>query len=370
MSVSFGEAFASDTGVVPIDPDAARVGNALAASIPMPSQENRGFLQAARWWAMYIGKVFPLGSATEDDGAKHPAGLLGHGWTSESIGTTDDTQIIEWWTESPLSNIGIVTRANGILVLDVDPRHDGWSSMRRIAEETNLDVSRLPRSVSPRGDGGVHFWFRVPRERVDAPGEVYPHSALAPGLDRPWQVPVPPSVRLVTVDPDSRDASRVRDYRPYVWAAGDPRTLPEAPEALLGPGISTAGTNDATPADGSGGSGNGSGSGNNGSSGWPGRLGKDIADALAQDGVPVGEQSYTFKRMACSYVSRGFSDEQIIAALLETAARSPIGDVTHPWTRNDIASMVHHARRYIEAERRREAAESARAFAGIKRRML
>ena len=52
---------------------------------------------------------------------KHP--ITRHGVNDA---TTDDEQIVKWWTEHPNANIGIAAgRASRILVLDIDPRNGG-----------------------------------------------------------------------------------------------------------------------------------------------------------------------------------------------------------------------------------------------------
>lgn len=341
MTVTFGESYEEASGVVLPAAELASIGSWIAGFIPEPSAANGGMRMAARWWAYYVGCVFPLSVAnpnpSDATAGKIPHGMLGHGWSADELPSRNLDQVDEWWNDAPLANVGFATRASGVLILDVDPRHEGWTNLRRWADERAVDLSQVPRSESPRADGGAHLWWRVPD------GATYPHGPLVRGVDRPWQVPVPPSMRYLVVDNESRDPSRRYGFSPYRWRAGDPRALPVAPECLLGDGEPQAAQT------------------TNGDSiavALGERIGSDTADLLITEGVPVGQQSYTFKRIACSMVSRGFSDEIIVRSLCASAEASPVGDPRDPWTLSDIVAMVHHARRYIEGERAREGAQN------------
>lgn len=87
--------------------------------------------------------------------AKHP--LTQHGLTDASI---NPKTIQEWWAKWPEANIGIRTGAiSGLVVLDIDPRHDGDESL--IALETKH--GELPHTVeSLTGGGGRHIFFQHP----------------------------------------------------------------------------------------------------------------------------------------------------------------------------------------------------------------
>jgi hypothetical protein len=359
--VSFTEVVARSEHV---SPRAIEIGTAFADAIPPPT-ETQGLRDAALWWATWVGKIVPLWPGVHERAKEARGDLLGHGWTVDEAASRDVAQVREWWTDAPFSNIGFATRSNGILVVDLDPRHGGLERWRALCVRYGIDDSDVPRSVSPRGDGGQHLWFRVPAdwEGVDGHSDIaYPHSPLLPGVDRPWQVPVQPSMRIVVVDAASRDPSRREGLRAYRWVAGDPRALPIAPPVLLGEQLETS--SDGSSGGFNGGSTNGNSSVSSGTPGVPidarvGHLSDGPLDiqALATSGVPVGEQSYTFKRMACSMVARGWDDETIVSVLLLTAQQSPVGDPDDPWTIAHLVPMVAHARRYIERSR---AAETAR----------
>jgi len=334
-----------------VDAGLMDIGSRFAAAIPQPSVEAGGMRDAALWWAHHVGKVVPLWDASHpDDSKKANSAVLGSGWEVDDVATRDLAQVQEWWTNAPLANIGFASRANGILIVDLDPRHGGNDRFWNFCSEKRIDVSRVPRSVSPRNDGGQHLWWRLPD------GATFPHSPLLPGVDRPWQVPVPPSMRLVVVDQGAKGTGRREDFRPYRWTAGDPRALPIAPEALLGAPAAEV-TQD------------GSAFGGEASSPIAGNeTDGDGVAGLARVDVPVGEQSYTFKRMACSLIARGYEDETIVGALMYSADHSDVGDPDNPWTERDIRPMVQHARRYIERSRQAEAATNAQFARNLTRR--
>lgn len=95
----------------------------------------------------------------------------------------------EWFRRSPDYNVGIVTGAlSGLVVLDVDPRHDGDKSLRKLEREYGL----LPRTLeSVTGGGGRHFYFSHPGV------EVHNRTGIKPGIDMRGDggcIVAPPSV--------------------------------------------------------------------------------------------------------------------------------------------------------------------------------
>jgi hypothetical protein len=351
--VSFSEVVAAAEHA---SPRSIEIGNWWADFIPPPAMDGSGLAAAAVFWAGNVGKIVPLWPGVDARAKEARGDLLGHGWQVDDVASRDLSQVKEWWRSEPFSNIGFATRSNRILIIDLDPRHGGLERWRALCDRYGIDDRDVPRSVSPRGDGGQHLWFRVPDDWEGTSGILYPHSSLMRGIDRPWQVPVQPSMRIVTIDPQAKDPSQSVGLRPYRWMSGDPRVLPDAPPILLGEQLEstqTAGESSSGPSSG-------------------GAIGGTVAvsasgepmdlEALAASGVPVGEQSYTFKRMACSMVARGWDDETIVRVLQLTAEQSPTGDPDHPWSVSDLVPMVAHARRFIERSRNAEAARH-RAFA-------
>jgi hypothetical protein len=81
----------------------------------------------------------------------------------------------EWYRRSPDYNVGIVTGAlSGLVVLDVDPRHGGDKSLRKLEREHGS----LPKTLeSITGGGGRHVYFSHPG------GEVRNRVGIVPGID-------------------------------------------------------------------------------------------------------------------------------------------------------------------------------------------
>lgn len=110
---------------------------------------------------------------------KHPRyerGSLEHGRNSS---TTNEGQIRAWWTKWPHANIGIATGPeSGLFVIDVDPRHGGVESLRRLVNEHGeLGPQRVVRS----GGGGLHLYFQRPGFKVKSVDNVLGEDF--PGID-------------------------------------------------------------------------------------------------------------------------------------------------------------------------------------------
>ena len=87
--------------------------------------------------------------------------------------TMDARQIRIWWTKWPAANIGIAT-GDGLVVLDVDPGHDGDSSLADLEELHGP----LPATLTVRtGGGGWHHYYQ-------APGPVRSRNGWREGVDR------------------------------------------------------------------------------------------------------------------------------------------------------------------------------------------
>lgn len=133
--------------------------------------------------------------------------------------TTDLATIRRWWSRFPMANVAIATgQVSGIVVLDIDPRHRGDRTLKRLDAEHGA----LPPTVTARtGGGGKHLYFRYPGGRIASRSE-----ALGHGID------VKADGGCVTAPP-SRHASG----RSYRWAAGrapSDAELAKLPEWLLG----------------------------------------------------------------------------------------------------------------------------------------
>lgn len=115
---------------------------------------------------------------------KHP---MHEGWAASA--TSDPARIRELWEEHPEANVGVATGA-GIVVLDIDPRHDGETGLAELVRV----YGELPETLTVRtGSGGWHYYFRT-TQRV-------PNSAsrLARGVDTRGEgglVIAPPSLHV------------------------------------------------------------------------------------------------------------------------------------------------------------------------------
>ena len=71
-------------------------------------------------------------------------------------------KIREWWAESPDANMGIACGASGLLVVDIDPRHGGDATFKRLKKEHGPDA--FPTTVTARTSaGGRHLYYDDPR---------------------------------------------------------------------------------------------------------------------------------------------------------------------------------------------------------------
>ncbi len=93
---------------------------------------------------------------------KHPMTMQGL-----KQATTDITTVNQWWADHSYANIGIRTgrrpEGAGIVVLDVDAKHGGMESLRRLEAEHG----KLPETPTvATGGGGYHYLFEHPGVEV------------------------------------------------------------------------------------------------------------------------------------------------------------------------------------------------------------
>lgn len=92
--------------------------------------------------------------------------------------TTDHAQIEKWWSEHPISNIGIAMgRISNIVALDIDPRNGGIQTLNRLRKELG-QINAMVRART--GGGGQHLIFKYPEQTLKS------HTAgtlLGPGVD-------------------------------------------------------------------------------------------------------------------------------------------------------------------------------------------
>lgn len=112
-------------------------------------------------YALNHWKIFPLRG-------KVPAIRGGNG----VLDATDDiAQVIQWWSGDYRGcNIGGQVPEN-LFVLDIDPRHGGLATL-----VNQGPLTQTLTTVSGRGDGGVHLFYRRPPGKLTA-------ANLGPGID-------------------------------------------------------------------------------------------------------------------------------------------------------------------------------------------
>ncbi|MGA2926584.1 MAG: bifunctional DNA primase/polymerase, partial [Solirubrobacteraceae bacterium] len=98
----------------------------------------------------------------------------------------------DWWRRRPDSNVGIRC-GNGLVVVDVDPQHDGDRSLHQLQQAHG----QLPATLTVRtGGGGMHAYYRGPKDMrtfLPAPGlEIRAAGAV---------VVAPPSIHPHTGNP-------------------------------------------------------------------------------------------------------------------------------------------------------------------------
>lgn len=150
--------------------------------------------------------VCSCGKADCESKGKHPLSKRGL-----SDATRDRQQLEKWWKVNPQANVGLATgEDNGVIVIDVDPKHGGSESLLDIEEKHG----QLPETWEvATGGGGVHLYYRYP-----AGAGVYSRNGWLPGVDIK-------SDGGYVIAPPSNHASGNR----YAWAEGcKPGELPLA----------------------------------------------------------------------------------------------------------------------------------------------
>jgi hypothetical protein len=103
--------------------------------------------ESALWYATkYSWSVFPLRPKS-----KEPYGET-HGFLDAS---TDRERIRAWWREWPESNVGIACEPSGLVVVDVDPKHDGPASWEALRAE--YGALKTVEAITP--SGGSHYYL-------------------------------------------------------------------------------------------------------------------------------------------------------------------------------------------------------------------
>jgi hypothetical protein len=329
VSVSFADV----VGTIPCSTAAREA----AASVPIPWWDESGFRTAAEWWATEVCGVFPLVPANAGGEHAGKVPLLPGTATDPARQLRALGDIATVWNAQPLCNVGIVTIAQNILVIDIDPRDGGTHSIIDWCAEIGVDLADVPRQTSPRDDGGVHLFWRLPE---GAP--VIRCGSPLDGVDIPWQVPVAPSLRHVQTGTDHK-GEPVLEFRPYRWTAGDPRRLPTAPAELID-GLGQLGRIKGVKPP---------------RSAKPGQrygpVPSDVAE-LAETGIPRGRQNTTVQALATSMARRNVEFTEAVDTIWSILAVSP-QDHRDRWTRTQLdgeRGIVTRAYEFIAEDRRQE----------------
>lgn len=146
---------------------------------------------------------------------KHPRTMAGL-----KDATTDQEQIFKWWHMWPTANVGIVTgEVSGLVVLDIDPRHGGNESIKKLQTEYGTFQDKV---FAKTGGGGWHILFAHPGVKIgnvqgtpDRPGK------LGPGLD------IRGDGGYIVAPPSHHASGGV-----YSWGVAPTVGLPDIPEWL------------------------------------------------------------------------------------------------------------------------------------------
>jgi len=141
---------------------------------------NSRMLKAALRYARYGWHVLPVHSlrnglcscGNEDcqSPGKHPR--TKHGVKDA---TAKHSTIREWWAKWPSANVGIATgKHSRLVVLDIDPRHDGASSFTKL---TSTEGSCPGFPAVSTGGGGRHIFFEYPSVAVKS------RAGIVKGID-------------------------------------------------------------------------------------------------------------------------------------------------------------------------------------------
>jgi hypothetical protein len=143
--------------------------------------------------------------------AKHP--LTRRGLLDAS---TDPEIVAGWWQRWPWANLGMPTgKPSGIVVLDCDPRHDGYRTLAKLIGRDSTEHSGLATLEVQTGGGGVHLWFQLPDGAEVTNSSKGIADQFGPGVDvrgTGGYVLIPPSLHI------SGDR--------YRWATGTLQPLP------------------------------------------------------------------------------------------------------------------------------------------------
>jgi hypothetical protein len=250
---------------------------------------------------------------------EHPCGVSAgkhprtpHGFYDAS---SQADQIARWWRRWPHANVGIRTgKASGLVVLDVDARHGGETSL----ETLQTRYGALPPTLTASsGGGGQHLYFHHPVPRLPNSTEMGGYAGLDVRADGGYIV-APPSLH--------------RSGQPYRWQE------PASPLAILPDWLSALLTSKPIPA-----------------RPLPPRLAwlpetdrPQFWLRLALERAHPGLRNVTGYWLACRLRDAGCTQAEAEAVLLNYAAQVAVGE--HPYTSREAIASVHSAYHHLAQE--------------------
>ena len=105
---------------------------------------------ASRGWS-----VFPVG------GNKRPLAS----WEAFQRRIATEEEITAWYDHWHNAGLAIATgRISGLVVLDIDPKHGGEDSLKKLLKDKRLTKGDLETSSVTTQSGGTHYYFKYPEE--------------------------------------------------------------------------------------------------------------------------------------------------------------------------------------------------------------
>jgi hypothetical protein len=206
----------------------------------MSSDDTRTLGGHAQEYAHQGWEVFPLVGKIPALRNPHPrnfackgeCGQDGHGiWDA----TSDPGKIAAWWKSNPYYNIGLRPHPN-VMVLDMDPRHQGHLTLKRLSDEAGEPLPECFGAISGRGDGGRHWYMRHPGGELTTAGlpglDLKTHSgyvvappSIHPDTRKPYQridgpIGIPPAWLIAALRPKRPEPSKRTFRRPEHVPAG------------------------------------------------------------------------------------------------------------------------------------------------------
>ena len=205
--------------------------------------------------------------------------------------TQDEDMITKWWTRWPEADIGLAT-GDGLVVLDIDPRHNGDFSLQELEDEHGEIVTRTVRT----GGGGLHMYFR---------GQLPQRTGFREGLD------MKADGGYVVAPPSSHESGGG-----YQWI--DPaHEIRPVPDWLVGIVMDRNGAASGVP-------------------------------EVMPDAVPEGQRNHTLASIAGTMRKRGVSSDAIYAALTVENAKRCRPPMSDPEVRRIADSVGSYAYEYTD----------------------